>query len=132
MSPKGRDLIQIGLVGSGLVLRNPPPLSCGRMGGPVAQLLKYSSKDTRETPAVSHIIFVSHTGDRWEGGVSCPWSELCLTDLLNVRSCIFIQPPPPEERRGEVQNVAFLLFIQVFFKHKLFPSPSSATFNHLF
>lgn len=42
MSPNGAGLIQTICVWSGLVLCDPPPLSCGRMGGLVAQLLKYS------------------------------------------------------------------------------------------
>lgn len=114
-------------------LCDPPPLSCGRMGGQAAQLLKYSRKDTWETPAVSHIIFVSHTGTGGEGGRgcdSCPWSELCLTYLLNVTSCTFILLPPAEERREEVLNVSFQLFIQVFFKQSsLFPlQPRSSTY----
>lgn len=75
--------------------------------------------------------FVSHTGTGGGrgGSESCPWSELCVTYLLNVRRCIFIRPPPAEERREEVLNVAFQLFIQVFFKHcslsPLQPPPST-------
>lgn len=61
----------------------------------------------------------------------CPRSELCLTYLLNVRRCIFIRPLPAEERREEVLNVAFWLFIQVFSKH-CSALPSSATLNTCF
>lgn len=39
---------------------------------PAAQLLKYSRKDTWETPAVSHNIFVSHTGGQEGGGLCVP------------------------------------------------------------
>lgn len=72
----GRDLSQTYLFGSGLVPRDPPLLSCGRMGGLVAQLLKYPRKDTWETPAVSHNIFVSHTGTGGRGVcvVSLQWT----------------------------------------------------------
>ncbi|KAK5903424.1 hypothetical protein CgunFtcFv8_007206 [Champsocephalus gunnari] len=53
------------------------------MGGPVARLLKFSRKDTRHLPFLTS---VNHTGPggREGGAVSCPWSDPCLTYLLNI------------------------------------------------
>lgn len=97
------------------------PLSCGRMGGLVAQLLKYSRKDTRGTPAVSHIfiIFVSFTGAGGRGrlcrvpGVNSA-SHTCWTlEAAYLNGCFQLW-------RGRRLNVA-LHFIQVIFFFKHFP-----------
>lgn len=81
MSPNG-DRIRSRLVWSGLILCDPPPLSCGRMGGPVVQLLKYSRKDTRDTCRFSHHLCQSQgTGGEGEcrvPGVNCA-SHTCWT-----------------------------------------------------
>lgn len=65
MSPNRAGLIQTGSIWSSPVLRDPPPLSRGRMGGPVAQLLKYTQRHMRETCSFSHYLSVTRgTGSR--------------------------------------------------------------------
>lgn len=122
---RGQDPIQIGLIWSGPVRPASPLLwTNGRPRRPVTEILQ--KRHERHLQVLTSSLSV--TGDRRRGRVSCPWSELCLTYLLNVRSCIFLLPPPAEERREEVLNVAFQLFIQVICS----PLPSSATLKHHF
>lgn len=67
----GSDADRLDQVCSGPVPHDTPPLSCGRTGRPghaVTEILQKKKKDTRETPVVSHTIFVSHTGS---GGGAC-------------------------------------------------------------
>lgn len=132
----GRDLIQTALAGSGLVL------SCAtRLTSPVDEweacshrLLKYSRKDTCGAPAVSHIIFVSHTRTGGVGGwgvVSRPWSKLCHTQctcctLAYLYGC-------QQLRRGgggSKCGLSYLVFF-LFFK-PCSPPSSSATPQHLY
>lgn len=115
-----RGGIRSRLVWSGLFpVRPTSPLlwTNGRPGRSVTEILQ--KRHMRDTCSFSHHL-CQLDGDRREGGVSgcesCPWSELCLTYLLNVKSCIFIRLPQAEEGREEVLNVAFQLFIQVFFQ----------------
>ena len=135
MSPNGAgsDPDCHGFIWSGLVLCDPPPLSCGWMGmpgRPVTEILQ--KRHMRDTCSFSHHLCQSHGGRRGgrEGGgvsVSCPWSELCLTYLLNVRSCIFIQPPPAEWQGGEYECVWVVhsRLYQTSFPSFLFSSPQA-------
>lgn len=120
------------LAGSGLVWSGPvrPASSLlwtnGRPGRPVTEILQ--KRHMRDTCSFSRHLCQSH-GD---GGMCHVPGVNCAshTYLLNVRSCIFIQPPPAEERREEVLNVAFQSFIQVFFKHRSpLQLPSSTYFK---
>ena len=133
----GRDLIQTATVLSGqvwsCVTRLPSPVD--EWGCLVAQLLKYSRKDTWETPAVSHIIFVSHTGEEGGGGRG----EVCLCRVPGVNSAshtcwtlevAYLYNLRQLSGRGVNMNVSEL-FIHVFIKHH-FPPSSSAPLKHLF
>lgn len=67
MSPDGSNPDCHYWTRSGFVLCDPPPLSCGRMGGlfrPVTEMLQ----KRHVSPAVSCIIFVNHTGTGGVGG----------------------------------------------------------------
>lgn len=118
-----RDLIQAGrwnLVWSGPVRPASSLLwTNGRPGRPVTEIFQ----KRHETPAVSHICQSHRT--RREGGGRCVVSLEWPLPHIPAEHRWFKRPPPAEERREEVLNVAFQSFIQVFFKH-CSPLPSSA------